>query len=346
MLRAIAVAAALITAASAQDQAEPITSGPREGVPLPALPVYAPAGPDAGLELDLAAAIANGPGAVLFVHELTRNVAPLVRGLDRLTDSHAVLGLTSGVVIVAADRSAAERQAAAASHSLRMARPMLVSVDGLEGPGAYALNRRATLTLVLAKDGKVHRSVAFTDTGRQDLERLRALVEEVTGAVPDSPGELREVALARLPDDPDALRARAAHLALELHWRARRIAEEDEARAQREGRQQRGDRMQRDDMQRGDAMRGRAPAEDARRERRGAAPQDEQLGQLLRAAIQRDATSEAVERAFRAMAERAKASPELKQQTISMLELMLSLDYGTDAAKAKANELLRTLQGR
>src|SRR5690606_19562503 len=121
-----------------------------------------------GLELDLADVIGPGPGAVLFVHELTRNVAPLVRGLDALTDRYRALGLTGAIVMLADDRTAAERHAAGASESLRLTRPMFVSTDGAEGPGAWALNRRCSLTLVLTDDGKVVESVAFTDAGAQD----------------------------------------------------------------------------------------------------------------------------------------------------------------------------------
>lgn len=334
MLRASAALPILAVLAPTLAGQEPLSSGPQPGVAVPALPVYAPAGPDAGLELDVAAALGKGPGAVLFVHELTRNVAPLVRGLDRLADSHAPLGLTAAVVMLAADRSEAERRAPAASHSLRMARPMLVSVDGLEGPGAWALNRRATLTLVLVKDGTVQKSVAFTDTGRQDLDRLRALVEEVTGPIPDSPGELRRLALERLPEDLATLRARAAHLALELHWRALRQAEEEGDRARREARQGRTDHPM---------MRDRPAARDAARPdaaRRGQAPTDDELRGLLRAAIRRDADAPSLERTFAAIRTRAESSDDLRRQAESMLELMLSLDYGNDDAKARARAQL------
>src|SRR5690606_9575720 len=108
-----------------------------------------------------------------------------------------------------------ERHAAGASESLRLTRPMFVSTDGAEGPGAWALNRRCSLTLVLTDAGKIVESVAFTDAGAQDLPRLRELVERVTGPLPRTPGELRQAALAALPEDPEVLRARAAHLLLE-----------------------------------------------------------------------------------------------------------------------------------
>lgn len=327
----IALAATLPVHATlpAQEPDAPIASGPPAQSPLPALRVYAAAGPDAGLEYDLAAAIGAGPGAVLFVHELTRNVAPLVRALDLIGDSHAPLGLCTAVVLLAEDRNEAERRVELASRSLRLARPIGVSVDGAEGPGAYALNRRATLTLVTAKDGKVVRSVAFTDTGRQDLGKLREWVDEVTGPLPSSPGELRAAALANLPTDQASLRARAAHLALELHWRARRNAEEVEDRARREGEGQPRRGM-------GEAAR-EAPGATPRK---GQAPNDETLRELLRAAIQRDADAARLDDVFARIRTRAGESAELKAQGIAMLELMLSLEYGNAAARDRATAQL------
>ncbi len=318
----------------AQEPATPTTpsselqSGPVAGVPIPALPVYAPAGPDAGREFDLSRVIGTGPGAVLFVHELTRNVAPLVRGLDQFADTHAVLGLTTGVVLVAADRSEAERRVELSSRSLRLARPMLVAVDGQEGPGAYALNRRATLTLVLCNEGRIVRSIALTDTGQQDLPKLRSWLEEVTGLIPETPGALRELALARLPQDLDTLRARAAHLALELHWRARRSAEAEADRVRREGDSARP--MARD------AARGQDAAPKPAADRRGAAPTDETLRTLLRAAIQKDADAATLDEVFAKIKARAAESQDLLQQATAMLDLMLSLDYGNDLGKARA----------
>lgn len=337
---------ALAVAAIAQDSPPTATqdipslaSGPSTGVDVPPLPVYAPDGPDAGLELDLASVIGSGPGAVLFVHELTRNVAPLVRAMDQIGDTHAPLGLATAVVTLAADRSEAERRVTASSRSLRMARPMFVSVDGAEGPGAWALNRKATLTLVLCDGGKVLRSVGFTDTGRQDLARFHELIETVTGPIPESPGELRALALRRLPQDVATLRARAAHLALELHWRAKRVAEETADRARRDGNAMRpanaGDRP----MQRGEPAQTDAP-------RRGKAPEDEALRNLLRAAIQRDATAERLDEVFTQIEARSKESAELRGQAEAMLELMLSLDYGNDLGKARAKQQLNAWKTR
>jgi hypothetical protein len=320
----------IVTAASGLAQIE---SGPGTGKTLTPVTVYAPLGPRAGLEFDAAGAIGDGPGALLIVPELTRNIAPLIRGLDELTSKYRPLGLTAFTVLLAADRTAAERQIQASSKALRMTHPMVVSVDGAEGPGDWALNRRVTATLVLTNAGKVHRSIAFTDTGRQDLDPLRNAIEEVTGRWTDDPGTLRRLALERLPQDQAALRALAAQLALELSWQTRTAAVTEAATDRA--------RMRRDraavDEPPGDAASDR-PA----RPREGARPTDPALEGLLRRAIRKDADSAEIDAVFAAVDERVRDDAALEQQAVEMFKLMLSLDYGADAAKERARAFVRT----
>ncbi len=327
--------------ATADSTATPtaIESGPRPGE-MPALRCSQPAGTGAGTELDVAALFREGSGAVLFVHELTRNVAPVVRALDQLADTHAPLGFDSVTILLAADRNAAERQAEAASRSITLTRPLTVSVDGAEGPGAWALNRRASLTLVTVRDGHVVESIGFTDTGARDEAQVRAMIERATGALPDDPAELRRLAIERLPQDTEVLRARAARSALLLHWQALMRGERDRRMAQRGG------------AQRGDAdgaarMRGPADApregqgrdtEPARpaRPRVGAPPEDAELQGLLRRAIRRTADDAELDAVFAAIDARVEAVPDTESQAVEMLRLMLSLDYGTESARRRA----------
>ena len=161
-----------------------IASGPEPGSALAELRVYAPAGARAGDTFDAAAAIGNAPGAILFVHELTRNTGPVIGGLDRFAGEYSLLGLRTFAVRLAADRTDAEAGMKRSSEAMRLHNPIVISTDGAEGPGTYALNRKCTLTLVTCKDGKVVRSVGFTDPGRGDLPKLRELLEEVTGPLP------------------------------------------------------------------------------------------------------------------------------------------------------------------
>ena len=153
-------------------QAADIVSGPPTGTPLAPVNSYALHGPHKGREFDAAKSLGQGPGALLFIHELSRNIIPVLRGLDDLTSEYSVLGFQSHTLLLHDDRTSAENRLKAINGSLKYAHPIILSLDGLEGPGDYALNRRAAVTIVLAKGGQVVRSVALTDTGQHNVPRV------------------------------------------------------------------------------------------------------------------------------------------------------------------------------
>ena len=324
--------AGLVLAVPAIGQ-EPVgdpTSGPLAGTPTPALTVYAPFGVDAGLEVDVPRLFGDGPGAVLFVHELTRNVAPVVRAIDRLTDTFAPLGFESVTVLLGDDRNALERQAPAASRSIGLTRPLTVSTDGAEGPGSWALDRRAALTLVIVDDGEVQRSVRLTDTGQRDVPALREWIVEVCGALPDDPGALRDAARRALASDPETLAARAARHALLLHWRAKMDADR-EARQAARGRDA-GGRMA---PARGD--RGR-PAPEAGDGGTTRVATDATLRGLLRRAAAPDADAEELERVFTAIDAHVDGNDERKAQARDALRRMIDAEFGSEAARRRAQQ--------
>ncbi len=55
-------------------QAAEIASGPPAGTPLAPVNSYALHGPRKGQEFDAAQSLGQAPGALLFIHELTRNI--------------------------------------------------------------------------------------------------------------------------------------------------------------------------------------------------------------------------------------------------------------------------------
>ena len=316
---AVLAASLLMPFLAAQDTPE-LSSGPAVGIDLPACAVYAPSGPFAGTEFDAAQRIGKGPGVLLFVHELTRNTAPMITGLDRLAVQLAWTGLETHTIRIAADRNEAEAAVKRSSDALQLHRPVLVSTDGGEGPGGYALNRKAMLTLVLAKDGKVVRSIAFTDTGRADLTKLRGLVEEVAGPIPTDAKALREAMEQRLTRDPERLRQLTIELALLLQ----RTERTNDQRMQRNARPE-------------------APADAAKpgdvvpqRPREGKPPEDDELRALLRRAIQKAATEEELDTVFAAVTKRVGDDAALQKQALDMWKLMLSLDYGNEDGKRRA----------
>ena len=140
----------------------------------------------------------------------------MLRGLDTLASDYAVLGFKSATIMLSGDRTAAEAQLKRVNASLRLAYPIVLSVDGAEGPGNYALNRKAALTLVFAKDGKVTKSLALTDTGPNDVPVIRAAIEELCGTLPEDPAELHKLLMASLPDEPAQLKSLVADQRAEI----------------------------------------------------------------------------------------------------------------------------------
>ena len=210
-----------LTMAINHGNGQDLVSGPRSNTPLAPVMVYDGQGTRAGQEFDAARAIGSNPGALLFVHSMTRNTYPMIQGLDRLGGRRSLMGFRWFTIFLTPDRTAAEKQVhqrnglATGGHkfsvagkfgALQLGKPIMVSLDGLEGPGNYALNRRAVLTLVMVRDGRVHSSHAFTDSGEHDLPFLEQLIDEVTGPVPKGDKALRLLRKTRLPKEVGQLR--------------------------------------------------------------------------------------------------------------------------------------------
>lgn len=327
--------AALLSAAALP--AQQVTSGPEKGRELGPLRVAAVVGPRKGQEYDAVAEMRKGPAAILFVHEVTRNVAPILRAFDELVAEFAVLGQRGCIVRLDDDRTEAERHMPMVSQSLRLVEPIVVSVDGAEGPGSYALNRKAALTLVLAVDGVVQESIGFTDTGRQDVPLLRLAFESIAGPLPESDEALRAELLQRTKEE-------LADLVVELEARQRALQRRMEELQQRlaEGRaaMRRGMQRGRDGEPAGGGTAERG-ARSMEREAAGAAPADAELSRLIRTIVRKDVAAEELEAAFSAVDARVAEQADLRAQAVAMFERMLDRpDYGEEPAREKARAWL------
>jgi hypothetical protein len=188
-------------------------SGPPAGRALTELKVVGVAGPRKGQQYDAAADLHTGPAAILFVHDpLERRIVPVVRAFDQECARLLVLGLHSCCVRLCADRTQAEQHTPLVVQSLRMRDPMLVSTDGAEGPGNYALNRKVSLTLVLCRDGVVLESLAYTDTGQNDVPQLQQKLQALAGPLPVDAAGLQQALDRTLPKERAALLASVARL--------------------------------------------------------------------------------------------------------------------------------------
>lgn len=192
-------------AAAIQD--DPVFSGPQRGEKVAPFRVLQFAGPDAGKEVELAAADRAGPTMLVFVHEVTRPAMQLLRPIDLYATKLAPDGLATHFVWLTADRSRTEQFLSTARNSLAIKSPVDISLDGIEGPGSYGLNRKVTLTILLAKDHKVAANFAIVQPNETDAPKILAEMAKLMGK-PSAPS-LEELA-AELGSGQRAAAARPA----------------------------------------------------------------------------------------------------------------------------------------
>ncbi len=343
----------LIAGSTLGFSAETLVSGPPAGTQFEAVQCYANTGPYAGKEsFDASTEISNGPGALLFIHVLNRNTAPVLRGFDHLMNEFSFFSYKGFVISLSGDRTAGEEMIRRVNGSMKLRNPIVLGLDGLEGPGSLALNRRCTLSLILVNNGKVTKSFGFTDTGLHDMERIRAAFEKNLGNIPESPRELQEIAKKSLPKEEDTLRTLAAKQSVEL-YRARQKAYRDFVNTSPYAGRNRG--MTQRNNPRGNMERKPQPTEPARKmanedgsetaekpQRQGKPPEDPQLNSLLRAFIRKTHENQQVDELYSDITKRAGESKELTTEAVEMFKLMLSFPdrYGTEHAQSLAKKFL------
>lgn len=158
-------------------------SGPQPGEPLPGFTVLAATGPHAGREVDYVAEFGDAPTLLLFMRDIDRNVYRTIWPCERYAAGRPDLKML--VVYLAADRVEGERKMAAVARSLSLRVPTAASIDGVEGPGAYGLNKEVAVTAMVAHHGKVLYNRAIVQPGASEAQKIIAeLVKLVGGRVP------------------------------------------------------------------------------------------------------------------------------------------------------------------
>ncbi|MEQ1825526.1 MAG: hypothetical protein ABL921_06250 [Pirellula sp.] len=163
-----------------------VFSGPQVGEPLVPFKVRGVYDQDAGREIDFVSE-ANGKAIVLvFVHELNRQSIGFTRSLTQYTRDRAKDGLTTGVVWLDDDATEAEITLKRIKHGFAEKVPIGISVDGREGPGAYGLNRKVMLTILVGKENKVTGNYALVQPSLQSdlIPIVEKVVSHVGGSVP------------------------------------------------------------------------------------------------------------------------------------------------------------------
>lgn len=184
VLKALLIAWIIPVAAQGAD--EPIFSGPQVGEKLGSFKVKGVFDKEAGKEFDYVKQGDGKPMFLIFVHELTRPSIGTMRILMDYAAKRKKDGLQSGVVFLYDDLTEGENRLKRAQRAMPGKTRVGLSVDGKEGPGSYGLNRKVTMTILVANKNKVTANFALVQPSVQaDVPKVvEAIVKQIGGKVP------------------------------------------------------------------------------------------------------------------------------------------------------------------
>ncbi|MCI0361035.1 MAG: hypothetical protein L0211_21350, partial [Planctomycetaceae bacterium] len=157
-------------------------SGPQAGEKLTPFATKVVLGDQAGKEIDLVKAAAGKPVLIVFVHERNRPTVGLARLLGLYAATKKEAGLRSGIVFLVADATETETWMNRAQGALPGGVPVGISADGQEGPGAYGLNRKVQMTILVGKEDKVTANFALVQPSVQaDAPKIAQAIVDVLG---------------------------------------------------------------------------------------------------------------------------------------------------------------------
>jgi hypothetical protein len=173
--------------AQEQSQAETIFSGPQVGEELPSFEIVGVFDDKAGKRFDPITAAQGKPIVLLFVHQANRPSIGMTRILMNYLSERKDQDVSHCIVWLTPDPTQAENDLKRMRHALPEKTLVGIYPDGVEGPGAYGLNRQVTLTILVGKENKVTANYALVQPSIQaDLPKvLTSIVEIAGGEVPD-----------------------------------------------------------------------------------------------------------------------------------------------------------------
>jgi len=138
----------------AQDTAQQVFSGPQPGESMEAFDVQYAFGDTAGMTMQPLKEAGDKATLLIFAHKLTRPSIGLTRVLTTFAEQHQKL-LYTNMIFLSDDVIATQQRLTAARRALPTKTHVTIAPQGIEGPGAYGLNRKVTLTIVFGDDQKV-----------------------------------------------------------------------------------------------------------------------------------------------------------------------------------------------
>jgi len=157
-------------------------SGPQVGETVAGFKVNVIYGPGAGEGFDPVKLADGKPLLVIFVHDVTRPSVGLTRIVANYAAKRAADGLQTAVVFLSDDATEMEAWMKRARQALPDKISIGISPDGIEGPGALGLNRKMTMTVLVAKENQVTANFALIQPSLAvDAKKIGAAIAEVLG---------------------------------------------------------------------------------------------------------------------------------------------------------------------
>jgi hypothetical protein len=142
----------------------------------------------AGREVDLVEQAGGKTFLFAIVHHPTRLAADLTRALLHYGETRREDALFPAMILLAADRTEGERHMKEAVAFWNCGLPAGVSVDGVEGPGRYGLNRNVMMTVLVGQQGIVTHNFPLVQPSVTDARViLTAVTALIGGEVPSTP---------------------------------------------------------------------------------------------------------------------------------------------------------------
>jgi len=326
----IALLIPLLTAASllAADK-EKVFSGPQKGEKTTPFEVRSLTAKGPGEKRDPIKAAADRPVALVFLHALERSMVPLMRVIDQYgVDQKAKLN--TEFIFLIDDPIRGDQRLPRVINSIKTRARVGYSVDGIEGPGNYGLNKECLMTIVLAKEGKVTANFALVQPGIADATGIIAAMARLAD---DNNPPAPDVLLAR--QNPNSRRPMRRPLnldQLDLSTDAARQQTIEKLIAEVKYLRQQQETTRRPNM-RPNTRPNRPNAGGPKKPLPGAVPTDPRMVGMLRQFIQKSNTDADVDRVLSQMKEHAGNNADLLQQACDGLTRVISVNYGTAYAQ-------------
>lgn len=197
---------ALVLSGPVRAEDEKVFSGPQVGEKLVSFKTVGVYDKLKNKDFDPITDAGKKPTVIVFVHQLTRPGFAVIRALTAYAKSQEKKDIKLYLVWLTADRSETESFLNRVKGLLNIGFPVVISKDGAEGPGAYGLNRKMTLTVLVGKENKVTANFALIQPSVQaDAPKVATAMAKLIDVKAPTAEELANLAFPARP--------------IQMHWR-------------------------------------------------------------------------------------------------------------------------------